>query len=174
MSDDGRLDRLAEAVSKIRGGRRLDADRAQLIAGGVLAVLGLVAIVIGWYGTAHTAYGFEQMPYLVSGGLLGLAFVFLGGFVYFAYWVTRLVRESREQSQRTADLLEQLVLGSSNGSGDRASVPGARGSFVATRSGNLFHLPDCQVVAGRPGLRRVAASTRGLKPCTICNPLGAA
>src|SRR5437764_10629993 len=122
MSDDtlttGRIERLSDAVSKIRGGRRMDPDRALLITGAVLAGLGLVAIVIGWYGTAHTAYGFEQMPYLISGGLLGVALVFLGGFVYFAYWVTRLVRETREQSQRAADLLEQITFslnGSSNG-----------------------------------------------------------
>jgi len=168
MSDGGRMERLTDAVSKIRGGRRIDTDRTQLIVGGVLAVLGLVAIVIGWYGTAHTAYGFEQMPYLVSGGLLGLALVFLGGFVYFAYWVTRLVRESRDQAARTADLLEQLV--NANGNGTKPSAR-TNGTLVATRNGNLFHRPDCQVVAGRSGLRRVSASTRGLEPCAICDPL---
>ncbi len=167
MSEQGRLDRLTGAVTRIRGGRSMEPDRMQLIAGGVLVLLGIVAIVIGWYGTAHTAYGFEQMPYVVSGGLLGVALVFLGGFVYFAYWVTRLVRESREQAQRAADLLEQIVLGSANGT----KVAVAAGSFVATRNGNLFHLPDCQVVAGRSGLRRVTSSTRGLEPCAICHPL---
>lgn len=170
MTDTGRLERLSEAVSKIRGGRRMDADRAMLIGGGVLAVLGLVAIVIGWYGTAHTAYSFEQMPYLISGGLLGVALVFLGGFIYFAYWVTRLVRESREQAQRAADLLEQITF-SLNGSSNGHKVVAA-GSFVATRSGNLFHRRDCQVVAGKPGLRTVSASARGLTPCAICDPLG--
>jgi len=28
-------------------------------------------------------------------------------------------------------------------------------------------------VSGKPGLRRVSASTRGLEPCAICDPLGA-
>jgi hypothetical protein len=173
MTDDtiesGRLERLTDAVSHIRGGRRMDPDRALLVTGGVLAALGLVAIVIGWYGSAHTAYSFEQMPYLISGGLLGVALVFLGGFVYFAYWVTRLVRESREQSQRAADLLEQISH-SLNGQGTNgASSP----SFVATRAGNLFHRPDCRMVSGKPGLRRVSANTRGLEPCGVCNPLDA-
>jgi hypothetical protein len=167
MSDTGRLERLSEAVSKMRGGGRLDGDRTQLIVGAVLAGLGLVAIVIGWYGTAHTAYGFEQMPYLISGGLLGVALVFLGGFIYFAYWITRLVRESRDHSQRAADLLEKLV----NGNGTKPSAA-RNGFFVATRSGNLFHRPDCSVVAGKSGLRKVSASTRGLEPCAICDPLG--
>ncbi len=174
MSDDtittGRLEKLSDAVTRIRGGRRMDPDRALLITGGVLAALGLVAIVIGWYGSAHTAYSFEQMPYLISGGLLGVALVFLGGFVYFAYWVTRLVRESREQSQRAADLLVQISV-SLNGHSNGSSA--SSGSFVATRGGNLFHRPDCRMVSGKSGLRKVTAQTRGLEPCGVCDPLDA-
>jgi hypothetical protein len=172
----GRLERLDEAVSRIRGGRRVDADRLQLIAGGVLAVVGLAAILIGWYGAANTGLSFEQTPYLISGGLLGVALVFLGGFVYFAYWVTRLVRESRTQSERAADILDRIAE-NLNGSrpARRASRPiagGGNGAFVATRKGNLFHRPDCAIVAGRGNLRRVTAQTKGLEPCRICDPLG--
>ena len=174
----GRLERLGDAVSRIRGGRRIDADRLQLIGGGVLAVLGIIAILLGWYGAANTGFGFEQTPYLISGGLLGLALVFLGGFVYFAYWVTRLVRESRAQSDRATEILDQIAE-TLNGSAprparrsSRAIAGGSDGTFVATRNGNLFHRADCTVVAGRDKLRRVTATTRGLKPCAICDPLG--
>jgi hypothetical protein len=173
----GRLDRLGDAVSRMRGGRRLDADRIQLIAGGVLAVLGLVLIVVGWYGAANTGFDFEQTPYLISGGLLGLALCFLGGFVYFAYWVTRLVRESRTQSERAAELLDQIATtlnGAAIGNGSRPRRQAASASaesFVATRNGTFFHRPDCGVVAGRDKLRRVTAKTPGLEPCRICDPL---
>src|SRR5919109_3485097 len=85
----GRLDKLGDAVSRIRGGRRIDSDRLQLIAGATLAVLGLVAILLGWYGAANTGIAFEQTPYLISSGLLGVALVFLGGFVCFASSVAR-------------------------------------------------------------------------------------
>ena len=173
----GRLERLGDAVSRLRGGRRLDIDRVQLISGAVLTVVGLAAIILGWYGAANTGLGFEQTPYLISGGLLGLALVFLGGFVYFAYWVTRLVRESRAQSERAADILDQIHE-TLNGAGpmrssrpSRAIAGGANGAFVATRNGKLFHRPDCSVVAGRDRLRRVTASARGLEPCGICDPL---
>jgi hypothetical protein len=175
----GRLERLGEAVSRMRGGRRIDIDRAQLIAGAVLMVIGLAAIILGWYGAASTGIVFEQTPYLISGGLLGVALVFLGGFVYFAYWVTRLVRESRTQSDRAAEILDQIAE-TLNGSGPRparrrAAQPiagGSNGSLVATPSGTFFHRPDCTVVAGRQKLRRVTAQTRGLDPCRICDPLG--
>lgn len=172
-----RLDRLGRAVSGLRGGRRIDIDRAQLIGGGVLAMLGIAAIGLGWYGAANTGYEFEQLPYLISGGLLGVALCFLGGFVYFAYWVTRLVRESRAQSERAAEILDQIA-GSLNGAAPsrtrrsaRAIAGGANGAFVATRSGKLFHRADCTVVAGRQRLRRVTAQTRGLEPCALCDPL---
>lgn len=173
----GRVDRLGEAVSRLRGGRRIDVDRAQLIGGGVLAALGLVAIILGWYGAANTGFEFEQLPYLISGGLLGVALCFLGGFVYFAYWVTKLVRESRAQSERAAQILDQIAV-SLNGTAPRRNVRtiagGSNGAFVATRNGNLFHLPTCSAVAGRQRLRRVTAQTRGLEPCALCDPLGSA
>lgn len=174
--EHGRLERLGDAVSRLRGGRRIDADRLQLISGGVLAIVGLAAIILGWYGAANTGFGFEQTPYLISGGLLGLALVFLGGFVYFAYWVTRLVRETRTQSDRAAEILDQIHASLNGGSPRRTAARpiagGANGAFVATRSGNLFHRADCSVVAGRDRLRRVSAGTRGLEPCAICDPLG--
>lgn len=175
----GRLDRLGEAVSKIRGGRRIDVDRAQLIGGGALAVLGLAAIIVGWLGAANTGFEFEQIPYLISGGLLGLALCFLGGFVYFAYWITRLVRESRTQSDRAAEILDQIVH-SLNGSGPSGvatrgrtarPIAGGSGELVATKSGTFFHRPECTAVEGREKLRKVTAKTRGLKPCRICDPL---
>ena len=172
----GRVDRLSEAVSRLRGGRRIDVDRAQLIGGAVLAVLGLVAIILGWYGAANTGFEFEQLPYLISGGLLGVALCFLGGFVYFAYWVTKLVRESRAQSERAAQILDQIAV-SLNGAAPaprravRTIAGGSDGAFVATRNGNLFHRPDCSAVSGRQRLRRVTAQTRGLEPCALCDPL---
>jgi hypothetical protein len=173
----GRLERLGEAVSRIRGGRRMDADRLQLIIGGALAVLGLVAILIGWMGASKTGFEFEQIPYLISGGLLGLALCFLGGFVYFAYWVTRLVRESRAQSDRAAELLDRIAEtldGSGvarNGSRSRKVIAGGSVEFYATKGGTFFHTADCAALRGRDKLRKVTPKTPGLEPCRICDPL---
>ena len=173
-----RLERLGEAVSRLRGGRRMDVDRMQLIVGAVLTVLGLMAIVVGWLGAANTGYEFEQTPYLISGGMLGLALCFLGGFVYFSYWVTRMVRDSRTQAERAAELLDQIAAtldGAALGNGRRPSarrpIAGAGTEFVATRGGTFFHLPDCSVVDGRKNLKKVTSRTAGLQPCRICDPL---
>src|SRR3954453_1841770 len=88
-----RQSRLATRVRALRtraGTGQL--DRWLLIIGGILLPLGVLLILLGWLGASRTILPFEQIPYLVSGGLLGIAFVIIGGFVYFASWQTVLGR----------------------------------------------------------------------------------
>ena len=103
-AENGSEDRLAVAASKLRTKRSLPADRWFQLAGAVFMGLGILAIIGGWYGVSHTARAWRQTPYLVSGGLLGLALTFIGGFAYFAYWMTRLV----EQGNRQIEVLERM------------------------------------------------------------------
>ena len=95
-------------------GRRSGADtqRWLLTAGAALVPIGLLLVVLGYWGAAHAPREIQQVPYLISGGLLGLALVFAGGFAYFAYWLTRILREQirigdkiDEQTQRLSDEL---------------------------------------------------------------------
>ncbi|MBV8297350.1 MAG: hypothetical protein JO085_10970 [Acidimicrobiia bacterium] len=67
------------------------------VAGGALVLAGLVLVIIGWVGTSRTVLVAGQIPYVVSGGLLGLGLIFLGGFLYFGHWLALLVRDSRAQ-----------------------------------------------------------------------------
>jgi hypothetical protein len=71
--------------------------------GGALALAGFVIILIGWAGASHTVLVAGQIPYLLSGGLIGLGLVFLGSFLYFGHWVAVLVRESRERGAEDRD-----------------------------------------------------------------------
>jgi hypothetical protein len=66
-------------------------------------------VLLGWWGASKSAYDFEQIPYLISGGLLGLSLVFIGCFFYFAHWLTQLVKEHREQSQAILTALNRLI-----------------------------------------------------------------
>jgi len=172
-------DRLTESVSKLRSRSRTDeiVERFLLIGGAVLLIGGFVAIVIGWFGASHTGYVFEQIPYMLSGGLLGLALVFAGGSFYFAYWLTRMVKENRESREEAnkaframnemAELLaavlrdEDAVSGAAAGNGQ---------AFVATQGGTMFHRPDCAVVAGRRDLRKVSGEEPEMEACRLCNP----
>ena len=78
------------------------------VAGAALMPLGIVAIFVGWYGVAHSHYEYDQLTYIVSGGVLGVGLVLLGGFLYFGAWLARMANDQRESARRLADAL--LVL----------------------------------------------------------------
>jgi hypothetical protein len=97
-----------------------------LVLGGLLLPIGIIAIIIGWYGAAHTPKLYEQNDYLISGGILGLGLVFIGGFLYFGYWVTRQIRTTNVAAQQTLRALSRIEtqlaggarLSNGNGSGN--------------------------------------------------------
>lgn len=142
----------------------------------VLATLmlpaGLVAIGLGWYGAAHTPFVFEQIPYLISGGLLGVGLLTAGGLLYIGSWMARLAEVQREEGEKVRDQLRGIrqeleYLPGLVGGGSAA----AHRMFVATPTGTMFHVADCSVVANRDDLRQVSGDEPGLTPCKICQPL---
>ena len=176
-------ERVARLRSSVGGLRTRAAARGLdvylFLAGAVLVPFGVLVIILGWYGASHTGYVFDQIPYMISGGLIGLGLVLVGSFAYFAYWLTRMFHQQREQTDRTVAVLERLEarladLPAGNGAA-RSSSAGARNGgaqFVATASGTMFHLSDCSVVANRPKLRKVTGDEAGMEPCRLCDPLG--
>ncbi len=171
-----RLDRLADAATLLRSRRGPGgpSDRWLLVVGGTLMPLGVVLILLGWYGAAQTVLPFEQTPYLISGGILGLALVFGGGFLYFAYWLTLLVRESRSERERVAEhqaRLERLLVELAGRVGQASSVPAAE-RVVTTPSGTLLHRPDCVATIGPRRRRRDLARARllALRPVPAGGP----
>jgi hypothetical protein len=48
------------------------------VAACALIVLGALALVLGWLGVSRTGLAAEQNPYLISGGLAGIALVAIG------------------------------------------------------------------------------------------------
>src|ERR1044071_8343039 len=102
--------RFRDAISRLSE-RSTSADlvRWMLIPGSVCVVLGLVAIGLGWYGAANTAREIEQIPYLISGGVLGLALVLLGGLLLVStFWVAILRKLQQEANDRADASVEEL------------------------------------------------------------------
>jgi hypothetical protein len=100
---------LAERLTRLR--RRAGyqvTDRTLLTVGSILLPLGLVLVVLGWYGAAHTTRLFEEIPYLISGGLLGIGLVIVGGFCYFGYFLARILATSRELLDTMLRIEERL------------------------------------------------------------------
>ena len=147
-----------------------------------LALVGFVLIFLGWNGAASYDRLPAQFPYLISGGIVGLALVVIGA----AAIVVQAARSDRAGLQRSVDELraavERLagtVAVSANGSpsGVSSSAPTkavavavADGLVVA--GGTSYHRPDCRLVDGRgalPAMTVDAAEAAGLTPCRACD-----
>jgi hypothetical protein len=71
----------------------------------VVAVAGLVAILFGWIGVSTNGYIAEQLPYIASGGLLGLFLLGVGGVL----WISADLRDDwRETRLLRLELRESL------------------------------------------------------------------
>lgn len=188
-SEPGARTRLTEAVRGLATrASAADAERAMKFVGPSLLCIGAIVILLGWYGAAHTTRVFLQIPYLISGGLLGLGLMFAGGFLYFARWITDLLDETRRQAAsaetnaaRTADALERIETLLRDGaltamaapvteveSGARVAPTAAPVALVATAKGTMAHRPDCRLVTGRETHAVPAGSDMGR--CQICRP----
>jgi hypothetical protein len=109
---DARETRLVAVLSKAR--RRtavVPTERWLLALGGGLILAGIVLVVIGWVGTSRTVLVAGQIPYVVSGGLLGLGLIFLGGFLYFGYWLALLFRDGKLRGERQEADLARMAEG---------------------------------------------------------------
>ncbi len=177
----------------------LKGNSAQLLqtvlfyAGAVLLPSGLVVIGLGWYGIANTPYEYDQLPYLLSGGALGLGITFVGGFLYFGSWLARIAVDQREAQQQLTDALRALaaVTGTEKvaeaapyaaapvaapvaapaaaAPARAAAAPAAVApDLVVAGRGKTAHRPDCDLIAGREDITAVADMT-GLVPCRLCS-----
>ena len=95
---------------------KADTEARLLKLGVALPVVGVVLIVLAWWNAAGTAYVADQMPMLISGGLLGLALIIvgLGLFLRFSlarvlrFWLARLVVEQQAQTDRIVDAMAKV------------------------------------------------------------------
>lgn len=169
-------------MSDLRGGEPAALQdsrfqRLQLVlfsAGAVLMPLGIVAIYLGWYGAAHARYSYDQFPYLLSGGLLGLGLTFIGGFLYFGACVAKVGSDQKEASRQVAEALlhlECMVVSQQTASGlapTRLRVEGA--ASVLAGSGATVHQHDCALIAQRDDLQPLSGDEVGLTTCRVCRP----
>jgi hypothetical protein len=99
---------LVESASRLRRRSSRPTAELMLVGGAVLVSLGVVLILLGWWGASRTPYLFEQIPYVISGAALGLGLIIAGGFCYFGYWLTQLVLAVRADTAETRAGFERL------------------------------------------------------------------
>jgi hypothetical protein len=105
---EGADELLADGPNRSLVGR----EHVMLTIAATVLTLGFSVILIGWAGAANATVVEEQLPYLISGGLLGVALVTFGSFTLFSHWQTVRIREARRQEaarrQDHAELMTAL------------------------------------------------------------------
>lgn len=148
----------------------VDVDRRVRLGRG----LGLVAIIIGfvviakaWDGAASINFITGQLPYLLSGGFLGLGLVVTGA-------VLLLLATVRAERQLLTEKLDQVTtLLGRNLSNLAYSANGKSTGPQVVSGATVYHLPECKILQGKEGLATVSveqAAAEGLSPCRVCNP----
>ena len=84
------------------------------VLGAIGVLIGLLALLLGYQGVADTPFPAEQIPFVVSGGVLGIAFIGIG----LTAWLSADLRDEWRKLDRIERLLERR-------SGDEAGPPTA-------------------------------------------------
>ena len=126
-----------------------------------LTLLGLFLIFLGWNGAASYDRVPSQFPYLISGGIAGLALVIVGA----ALMIVQSLRQDRAALVDAIFALQERA-----GAGASATNAGPGDVVVG---GSSYHRPDCRLLEGRGQLPRQTverARERGLDACRVCSP----
>ncbi len=143
-----------------------------------LAIAGFLLIFLGWNGAATYDRSPAQFPYLISGGLAGLALVVLAA----ALLVVNAQRQDRAALlnglAELKEAMERISLaaaagGMAGGNGSQTpSLAAAMEQGLVVAGPTTYHRPTCKLLEGRGVLPTVsveAAQERGLEPCRACD-----
>jgi hypothetical protein len=117
MTDSDRVQRLKDGVGTLKvPGATGDRDNQLFKAGLAAIAIGIVFVALGWWGASGTLDLSEHVPYLISGGVLGLCLVVAGTGLAVRYSMGRLLKlslarllhEQQVQTDRSVEVLERL------------------------------------------------------------------
>ena len=134
---------------------------------------GVALILLGWNGAASYDRVESQMPYLISGGLAGLALVIIGAALLIVQ-AQRANRAALESSvTHLSDSIDRLIETTSGGTTPAVSGGAAESGEGVVAGPSTYHRPDCRLIEGQSGLMPMMLTTArgsGLTPCRICAP----
>ncbi|WP_300404044.1 hypothetical protein [Nocardioides sp.] len=156
-------------VSPIKGNNAQLLQTVLFWAGAIMMPLGIVIILLGYYGVANSIYDFEREAYQVSGGFLGLGVTFLGGFLYFGAWLARIAYDNQQASGRLADTLLVLADVTSRAAATHEPAADVQALPVTAGDGTTLHRRDCALIAHRSDLQP-GGGRSGLTSCRVCKP----
>jgi hypothetical protein len=146
------------------------------VVGWILLAIAALFILGGWIGVSGTPVVAKQIPYVVSGGIFG---VFLAVFGAYFLATEELRKDSGrlDRLERMVDELHQVLLSRSDAptiSDTTETVAPSNGqAYVGLSGSDMYHRPECSMVASKSGSAKLAPSTivkRQLTPCPLCEP----
>lgn len=159
-------------ASGVADSRRTRLRESGLLAGRLgfaVAGAGLLVIGFGWYGISGDGALIDgqtdvraQLPYLLSGGFLGLGLVVLGA----ALIIAQSTRVERARSEALIEARFDALTSALGGT----RLPVAPEGFVVAGAA-AYHRADCRLVDGKEGQDYVSVDTAedaGLRPCRVC------
>jgi hypothetical protein len=142
--------------------------------GVVVAAVGVVLLIVGWYKVSGEADVGRQMPYVVSACLPGAALLVAGAVLIAAErW-----RDAATRTDERVDALYALFTEPAEpspappASAAPSTDPAVDGDLVTVDGTTRYHRAACPLVAGKP-VHNVAATEvndRHLEPCPVCDP----
>ena len=137
---------------------------------------GFAAIFLGWNGAASYDRVPAQFPWLISGGITGVALTMIGASLI----VVENNRRDRAVLKASLDEIRMFLehspaaMPSSNGgfSAPTVATPALPADAVIAGTSS-YHDPSCRLVTDRPDrdvITRDEAQDRELTPCRICTP----
>jgi hypothetical protein len=148
------------------GVRALILGNLRLVLALVLLIAGILLVILGWYGAANTNILTEQVPYLISGGLLGMALIIVAGVVGSSAGLERDNRQLRR------DLMQAIE--AAPGRPVVAGTPVAQrsldGHVYIVPGGRSFHVAGCPIIEGKDGseMTQPEAVAAGFTVCKLC------
>ena len=135
----------------------------------LLCLVGFGVIFFGWNGAAGKNVIMAQFPFLISGGIAGLAIVVIGA----AMIIVQSAREDRVRIEAALDRLSSAVE-AGGGAAPRAAVQtGAGAGGYVLASATTYHRLDCSLTEARDEAHAIGledAFARRLEPCRVCRP----
>lgn len=145
------------------------------VLGWVLVGLGALALLLGYLGVSREVLVAKQLPFLVSGGLLGIALIVMGAM----FLGTEDIRRDSGRLDRLETMIMELhvaLLARPDAPDTAATTTSSNGhpGYVALPGGVSFHREGCPMLAGKDSavpLALESATAKGLVPCPLCEPV---
>ena len=134
---------------------------------------GFVVLFLAWNGAASQDFVQGQVPYLLSGGFVGLGLIIVGvGLMLFESGRRAGTKVDRKIDE-LSEVIKTIQVSSNGSSAEHAMAEATIAAGKVVVGARSYHRADCRLVEGKDALvfaTQPLAVEQGLKPCRVCSP----